>query len=143
MTVASGALHAVTPYLMYRDAAGAIEFCRAAFGAVEVMRHVADDGRIVHAQLRVPGPSSEIDDALIMLSQATPAYEAWMPAVETRVPSPASLFIEVADADATVAKAIAHGASLIHPIGDNDYGRSGSVRDPFGYVWHVTSQPRA
>jgi uncharacterized glyoxalase superfamily protein PhnB len=143
MSVASGAKSAVTPYLMYRDAAGAIDFCKAVFGAVEVLRHVADDGRIVHAQLRVPAPSAQLGDALLMVSQSTPAYEAWMPAVEDRVPSPASLFIEVADADATVAGALAHGATLIHPIGDQDYGRSGSVRDPFGYVWHVTSQPRA
>ena len=37
---ASGALHTVTPYLVYRDAAGALAFCCAAFGATEILRHV-------------------------------------------------------------------------------------------------------
>jgi uncharacterized glyoxalase superfamily protein PhnB len=75
-TRASGALHSVTPYLMYRDAAGGIAFCIAAFGATEVMRHTEGEGagrRIAHAQLL-------IGDSLLMVSQANPAYPD-MPAV--------------------------------------------------------------
>lgn len=136
---ASGALHTVTPYLVYRDAAGALAFCRAAFGATEVLRHVepgADGGeRIAHAQLR-------LGDSLLMVSQANSAYPE-MPAVEDRAPSPVSLFLEVDDADATVARALAQGARLAYPVADRDYGRSGTVQDPFGVLWHVTSPPRA
>jgi len=136
---ASGALHTVTPYLVYRDAAGALSFCCAAFGATEVLRHVepgADGGvRIAHAQLR-------LGDSLLMLSQANPAFPE-MPPIEDRAPSPVSLFLEVDDADATVARALGHGARLVYPVADRDYGRSGTVQDPFGVLWHVTSPPRA
>jgi PhnB protein len=133
-TKASGALHTVTPYLMYRDAAGGIAFCIAAFGATEVMRHTEGE-RIAHAQLR-------IGDSLLMVSQANPAYPD-MPGAEDSGPSPISLFLEVDDADATVARAVERGAVLVYPIGDREYGRSGTVRDPFGYHWHITSQPRS
>jgi len=130
-TYASGALHALTPYLMLSDAEAGIAFYRAAFDAVEVMRHM-DGQRIAHAQLR-------FGDALLMLSQANPAYPE-MPAAEASGPSPVSFFLEVGDADATVARAVDLGAQLVYPIADRDYGRSGSLRDPFGVHWHVTSQ---
>lgn len=132
---ASGALHTVTPYLMYRDAAGGIAFCSAAFGAVEQMRDTTTDGRIAHAQLR-------IGDSLLMISQANPDYPDMVP-IEDRTGSPMSLFLEVADANETIARALHEGATLVYPLRDQPYGRSGTVRDPFGYLWHVTSQPRA
>ncbi|WP_428420933.1 VOC family protein [Methylibium sp.] len=134
-TRASGALHNVTPYLMYRDAAGGIAFCIAAFGATERMRHVEPDGRIAHAQL-------QIGDSLLMVSQANPAFPE-MPAVEDCEHSPMSLFLEVDDADATVERALVQGARLVYAVADRDYGRSGSVRDPYGYHWHITSPVRA
>lgn len=134
---ASGALHSITPYLMYRDAAGGIAFCIAAFGATELMRHTEAEGsgqRIAHAQV-------QIGDSMLMVSQYNPAYPE-MAAVEDSNASPISLFLEVDDADATVARALALGAVVVYPIEDRPYGRSGSIRDPFGYHWHVTSQPR-
>lgn len=131
---ASGALHAVTPYLVYLDAAGGIAFCRTVFGAVEQMCDTTPEGRIAHAQVR-------IGDSLLMISQANPAFPD-MVAVEACAASPISLFIEVEDADATVARALDQGATLVHPLSDQPYGRSGTVRDPFGYHWHITSQPR-
>jgi len=131
---ASGAFHAVTPYLMYRDAAGGIAFCCAAFGAIEQMRDTSPDGRIAHAQLR-------IGDSLLMISQANPDYPD-MVAIEDVGASPIGLFLEVDNADETVARALELGARLLYPLADQPYGRSGSVRDPFGYHWHITSQPR-
>ena len=131
---ASGALHDVTPYLMYRDAAGGLAFCAAVFGAVERMRHVEPDGRIAHAQL-------QIGDSLLMVSQANPGFPE-MPAVEDCERAPMSLFLEVADADATVERALAQGARLVYAVADREYGRSGSVRDPYGYHWHITSPAR-
>lgn len=132
---ASGALHHVTPYLMYRDAAGGIAFCVTVFGAVERMRHVEPDGRIAHAQL-------QIGDSLLMVSQVSPAFPE-MPAIEDCERSPMSLFLEVDDADATVARALEQGARIVYAVADREYGRSGSVRCPYGYHWHVTSPVRA
>jgi PhnB protein len=46
----------------------------------------------------------------------------------------------VADADAVVARALAAGATLLRPVQDQFYGdRSGTVADPYGHVWHVST----
>ena len=48
------------------------------------------------------------------------------------------LHLEVADADATVARAAAAGATVLQPVEDRFYGsRSGTVRDPFGHQWQI------
>ena len=62
--------------------------------------------------------------------------------------SPISLFLNVDDADATAARAGAAGATILYPIQDQSYGRSGTIKDPFGILWHITkatppaSEPR-
>src|SRR4029450_2627114 len=55
---------ALTPHLAIGGgkAAEAIEFYKAAFGAEEVMRHAADDGRLMHAHLKVNGASLMLHD---------------------------------------------------------------------------------
>ena len=47
----------VTPHITIRDrrAAEAIDFYKKAFGAEELMRHPSDDGRLMHAHLRING----------------------------------------------------------------------------------------
>lgn len=45
------------------------------------------------------------------------------------------------DADGgRIAHALAQGARLVYAVADRDHGRSGSVRDPYGY--HCTSRRR-
>ena len=41
--------HTATPYLIVQGAAGAIDFYKAAFGAVELMRMAAASGKVGHA----------------------------------------------------------------------------------------------
>jgi uncharacterized glyoxalase superfamily protein PhnB len=56
----------------------------------------------------------------------------------TDAPTSVSLHLHVDDADATIAKAIAAGATLERPVKDEFYGeRSGVIRDPFGHRWHI------
>ena len=51
-----------------------------------------------------------------------------------------SLLLYVEDVDTVVARAFAAGATLQRPVEDKFYGdRSGSVQDPFGHVWHVST----
>src|SRR3954466_14372175 len=46
----------------------------------------------------------------------------------------------VADVDVVVPRAADAGATVIRPVADQFYGdRNGSVRHPFGHVWHVTT----
>ena len=50
--------HSVTPYLIVRGAADAIEFYKKAFGAVEETRLPAPDGKVMHAMIRIGGAAS-------------------------------------------------------------------------------------
>jgi PhnB protein len=123
--------HAVTPYLIVDDCAGAIAFYAKVFGATERMRHAMPDGRIGHAELA-------IGDSMIMLADAFPEQNACAPGAFGGSPVGLHLFVE--DVDAVVARAISAGAAVIRPVADQFYSdRSGSVTDPFGHVWHVTT----
>lgn len=90
-----------TPYLMVRDAARAIEFYKASFGATEVVRLADPSGNVMHAELR-------IGNAGIMLAEEFPDMGYRSP--EALGGSPVSMFLYVEDVDAFVAKAIAGGA---------------------------------
>jgi PhnB protein len=123
--------HSITPYLIVGGAAGAIEFYKKAFGAAELMRMAAPGGRVGHAEVR-------IGDSRIMLADEFPDMNARSP--KAFGGSPVSLHLYVEDVDATVRQAIAAGAKELRPVKDQFYGdRLGSVEDPFGHVWHVST----
>ena len=121
----------VTAYLIIRGAARALEFYTKAFGATEVMRMPGPDGRIGHAEIR-------IGDGHVMLADESPEMGHRSP--QSFGGSPVSLMFYVPDVDARFAKALAAGATVKHPIKDQFYGdRSGSITDPFGYVWTIAT----
>jgi PhnB protein len=121
----------VTPYLIVADCAGAIAFYARAFGATERMRHTMPDGRIGHAELT-------IGDSMIMLADEAPEQNARAPGAFGGSPVGLHLFVE--DVDAVVARATAAGATVTRLVADQFYGdRSGSITDPFGHIWHVTT----
>ena len=43
----------VTPYLLYEDVAGALEWLSGAFGFQETLRFTAEDGTVSHAEMQV------------------------------------------------------------------------------------------
>ena len=47
--------HTVTPYLIVKDAAGALDFYKEAFGATEAMRMAGPGGKVMHAEVRSGG----------------------------------------------------------------------------------------
>jgi PhnB protein len=123
--------HSVTPYLIVSDGAGAIEFYKKAFGASELMRMPAPGGRVGHAELK-------IGDSRIMLADEFPDMGARSP--KAFGGSPVSLHLYVADVDAVAKRALAAGATELRPVKDQFYGdRLGSVTDPFGHVWHIST----
>ena len=123
--------HSITPYLVVKGGARAIEFYRRAFGATELMRMAQPDGRIGHAELR-------IGDSVLMLADEHPEIGARSP--QTIGGSPVSILLYVPDVDATVARAVEAGATLTRPVADQFYGdRTGGVTDPFGHVWYVAT----
>ena len=121
----------VTPYLVIRDAAKAIEFYKKAFGAKETMSMPMPDGKIAHAEIM-------IGDSVVMISDENLDWGTKSP--QTLDGSAVSIFIYVPDVDATFKQAIASGASEVMPVGDQFWGdRYGKVRDPFGHQWDIAT----
>ncbi|HYW39383.1 MAG TPA: VOC family protein [Terriglobales bacterium] len=123
--------NAVTPYLIIKGAAEAIEYYKKVFGATEVMRLPGPDDRIGHAELK-------IGDSHIMLADEFPEVDYRSPlALGT---SPVSMLLYVEDVDSTVERAVAAGAKILKPVADQFYGdRSGFIQDPFGHLWGVAT----
>ena len=123
----------LTPHLVVSDAAAAIDFYKRAFGAQELSRHVAPDGkRIMHAALRING-------ADIMLNDDFPEYgHGKSTTPEALGGSPVTLHLQVQDADAAFNQALAAGAKVKFPLADQFWGdRYGQVTDPYGHVWSI------
>ena len=123
--------HSVTPYLVVKGAAQAIEFYKAAFGAVELFRLEMGDGRLGHAEL-------QIGDSHVMLADEFPEMGALGP--ESYGGTPVSLLIYIPEVDAVFARALAAGATEKKPVQDQFYGdRSGMLTDPFGHSWSIAT----
>jgi len=121
--------HSVTPYLIIKNAADAIEFYKKAFGATELFRMDQPDGKIGHAEIK-------IGDSPIMLSDEFPEMGHRGP--QSLGGSPVSIMLYVEDVDAVVNRATTAGAKLDRPVEDKFYGdRAGSLTDPFGHIWHI------
>ncbi|WP_127357363.1 VOC family protein [Actinacidiphila soli] len=116
--------YAVIPHVMVDGAAEAIAFYAAAFGASEYFRLEGDDGRIIHAEIR-------IHDSALMLGDAEPPFSP-----PGSVGPSVVLHVYVPDVDSLSARAAAAGAELLSPPADMPYGaRQSMLRDPFGHVW--------
>jgi len=127
----SGKYPPVSPYLCCKDAAGAVEFYKRAFGAIEVMRLAEPSGRIAHAEIK-------IGEGLIMLASEYPDMGVLSP--ETIGGSPVTIHVYVPDVDATMKQAVAAGAKQLRAPEDQFYGdRSGRLSDPFGHVWVIST----
>jgi PhnB protein len=121
----------VTPYLIVRGAARALEFYARAFGAKELFRMAQPDGRIGHAEI-------QLGDSRVMLADEHPEVGARSP--QTVGGTPVQILLYVEDVDATVAQAVAAGAQLTRPVANQFYGdRTGGLTDPFGHHWYVAT----
>jgi PhnB protein len=123
--------HSVTPYLIVQGAASAIEFYKKAFAASEVMRFDGPDGKVGHAEIK-------IGDSPVMLADEYPDMGFRSP--QSLGGAGVSLMVYVEQVDAVFQRAISAGAKEVHPVKDQFYGdRSGTLRDPFGHVWTITT----
>jgi PhnB protein len=122
--------HSVTPYLIIKGAAQALEFYKQAFGATELFR-MEHNGQIGHAEIK-------IGDSPIMLADEQPEMKHLSP--QTLGGTPVSIMIYVDDVDTTYKQAIDAGGVEVKAIQDQFYGdRSGTLTDPFGHVWTVAT----
>lgn len=119
----------VAPWLSVRNSLKALDFYRSAFGAIEVYRLDVPDG--VVAQLSVDG-------ATFWLGDESPEHSNFGP--ETLGGSSARMILTVSDPDAVFARAVAAGATVVYPVGEEHGWRLGRVVDPFGHHWEIGRQ---
>jgi len=121
--------HNITPYLVIKGAATAIDFYKKVFGAVEVMRMPQPDGRVGHAELK-------FGDSHVMLADEFPEMSVVGP--QTLGNTSVGILLYVDDCDAVFNRAVALGAKVEKPLVDQFYGdRTGTVIDPFGHKWTI------
>jgi uncharacterized glyoxalase superfamily protein PhnB len=124
----------VTPHLMIRGAARAIDFYREAFGAVEEMRLPGQDGRLMHAAIAIG------DSKVYLVDEFPEANEHGVGAPQHFGGTPVTIHLFVDDCDATVARAAAAGAKVVQPPTDMFWGdRYARIIDPFGHSWSIAT----
>jgi PhnB protein len=124
--------HRVTPRLVVRDGAAAIDFYRQAFGAEEVGERFTDPGgRLIHGVVRM-------GDSMVAITDDTGDGPVAAPErVDGLVTCVMSLYWD--DVDAAWKRAVGAGAAVVFDLADQFYGeRGGRLRDPFGQQWMMS-----
>jgi PhnB protein len=124
--------HTVTPHMVLRDAAQAIEFYKKAFGAVEMMRMPGPEGKgVMHAELK-------IGDSFVYLADQWPGTTLAAP--EKIGGTTVSIHLYVKDADKLFNQAVTAGAKVEMPLMNMFWGdRFGKLTDPFGHSWSIAT----
>jgi PhnB protein len=123
--------HSVTPYLIVRDGARAIDYYKQAFGATELMRMPGPGGKIGHAEIK-------IGDSPVMLADEGPMSENKSPAQYGGTPVPLMIYVD--DVDTVFKRALSAGGKEVKPLQNQFYGdRSGTLTDPFGHCWTIAT----
>jgi uncharacterized glyoxalase superfamily protein PhnB len=112
----------VMPYLILENAIAFFDFTEKVFDAQVKMKHLLDDGSLMHGEITIGGST-------IMFGNASGTWSV----------QNAGLYVNVVNADETFQKALDNGASLVLELSNQSYGRSGGVKDPFGNVWWITT----
>lgn len=122
----------VIPMLVCRDAAAEIDFCRRAFGAVELSRRTAKEGSVVHATLK-------IGEAMIMVHDESPHLASRAPQPDGT--SPVVIYLYCEAVDPVIERATSAGARILLPAADQFWGdRVGRIVDPAGHVWNIAAR---
>jgi uncharacterized glyoxalase superfamily protein PhnB len=128
---------AITPNLVVRDCAGAIEWYKRALGAEELMRVAPQGKEIWHAELR-------IGDSIFYLNDAMPGMGAPAPQGLDAPPQAISMWVGAADCDAAYRRAVDAGAKGTMEPAEMFWGdRVAAIRDPYGYDWSFAQQVKA
>lgn len=117
----------LAPWLSVRRGASAVEFYTQAFLAEERFRLEGDDGAVV-ARLAV-------DDAEFWVADESPAHQNFSP--ESLGGGTVRLVLTVAEPDVVFARAVAAGAVVVSPVGNQHGWRVGRLVDPFGHHWEI------
>jgi PhnB protein len=116
----------IAPWLSVRNPAQAVDFYKAAFGAIEVYR--LDAGGGVVARL-------SIDGAEFWVSDESPEHSNYSP--QSLSGGTVRMILTVADPDAVFAQARSAGATEIYAVSEGHGWRIGRLADPFGHHWEI------
>jgi PhnB protein len=124
--------YTVTPQLTLDNADEAIDWYKKALGAEELSRLKDDEGRVMHAEIRLGNSRIMLND--VMVGKGPKAFGG----------SPASLYVYVENSDSLFNRAVAAGGRVHGSMGalaDQFWGdRSGTLIDPFGYQWTIATR---
>jgi len=122
-------MQTITPYLLYEDAAPALDFLSHAFGFEETNRMTSPDGRVGHAEMRFGGGEIHLGQPEQPRSPRTYGGTSVL------------LYVYVGDVDEHCARSRAAGAEVVDEPADQEYGeRRYHCRDPEGHSWYF-AQP--
>jgi PhnB protein len=122
--------HTVTPNLVCRDAARAVEFYKKVFDAAEGERMTTPDGKVAHTELKIGDSIIFVNDSLMQP----------LPPPEKAVSNLVSLYVYVDDVDKVFDRAVAAGSRVDMPVQDMFWGdRYGRLTDPFGQQWGIAT----
>jgi uncharacterized glyoxalase superfamily protein PhnB len=118
-------MQTISPYMLYEDVEGAMEFLSRAFGFEEVLRYTGGDGYVSHAEMR-------LGDGLVYLGDPGDDYRGPNKLGGVTV----AITVSVDDADALYERAKAAGAEITGEPADQEYGeRRFGAKDPEGHSW--------
>ena len=113
----------ISPWLSVLRGAEAVDFYKAAFGAVERHRVENDEGEIV-AHLSIEGADFWVSDD----PDSSP---------ETLGGGSVRMILTVKDPDAVFEQAVNAGATVVAAIYEDHGWRIGRVADPLGHHWEI------
>jgi PhnB protein len=117
---------AIQPELWVDRASAAVEFYKAAFGAVVL--HRVGEGDDIVVQLAVNG-------AAFWLTAAAPEVGRLSP--KSIGGATGRVLLVVDDPSGTLAHAVGAGAREVAPLSDEHGWRLGRIVDPFGHEWEI------
>ncbi|MFF1679863.1 VOC family protein [Streptomyces sp. NPDC058256] len=121
-----GGRPSIYPTLLYADAKAAIRQLTEAFGFIELSVYEGEDGAVMHAEL-VQG-----NGAVMLGSKGTGSvFDSAMKGA-----GPTGVYVVVDDVDTHHQQAVDHGAEILMPPTDQEYGsRDYMARDIEGNIW--------
>jgi PhnB protein len=122
----------ITPYLLYADLDGALDWLVATFGFTERVRMPGPDGKAIHGEV-------SLGDSVVMMGNPGPDYQN----PKRRGGATQLVYVYVDDVDKHFAVAKAAGALIVNEPADQFYGdRTYGAEDPEGHQWSFAQHVR-
>jgi PhnB protein len=117
------------PYLTVKDADKSMQFYCEAFGFTEHQPPMLDNGKIVHASIR-------LDDCVVMLGAQGAFGSTKTTPITSGAQSPVGFYVYVANVDDFFQNAVANGAKEINAPEEMFWGdKTCCLKDINGYEW--------